>query len=258
MDQPGSSTNNYLDELMNRYYYNLDQPSSYTGISNLYKEIKREEPLINKNDVIQWLLKQKTYTLHRPMRINFDTNPIVSKFIDHIWNADLMEMPNPAENRNIKFLLVVIDNLSKFAWVKPLFNKTAPTVKKAFVRILNESHRKPSILATDAGGEFKNPSLKQYLRNRNIKHFIVNPSSHAVIVERLIRTLKSRIYKYFTYNNTKNYINILPNIVNSYNNTVHSRTKYRPIDVNEDNSIYVYQNLFKKRIPVEKIGFKYR
>ena len=47
-----------------------------------------------------------------------------------------------------------MDVFSKYAWVKPIKNKTSDTVAKAFKEIFNESRRRPKKLWTDRGGEF--------------------------------------------------------------------------------------------------------
>ena len=57
------------------------------------------------------------------------------------------------ENKGIRYLLTVIDILSKYAWVQPLNDKQGPTVVKAFDQILKEG-RKPLKLQTDKGKEF--------------------------------------------------------------------------------------------------------
>ena len=160
-----------------------------------------------------------------------------------------MEIKEFAENDNIKYILIVIDNLSKFCWAVPLLTKSGPAVKKAFVKILRESRRKPMIFATDAGTEFTYRELKHYLNYRHIKHLILRDSSHAVIAERLIRTLKEKIYKYMTFHRTKRFIDDFPDIIQGYNNSIHSRSKFKPVDVNETNQREVYRNLFKTRTP---------
>ena len=52
---------------------------------------------------------------------------------DDQWAADLVETQNIAkENKGIRYLLTVIDILSKYAWVQPLKDKKGPTVVQAF------------------------------------------------------------------------------------------------------------------------------
>ena len=52
----------------------------------------------------------------------------------------------------------------------------------------------------------------------------------SVIVERFIRTLKSKIYKYMTSFSKEVYIDKLDDTVNKYNNTYHSTIKMKPVD----------------------------
>ena len=53
----------------------------------------------------------------------------------------------------------------------------------------------------------------------------------SVFGERFIRTLKNKIYKYLTSVSKNVYIDKIDNIVNKYNNTYHSTTKIKPVDV---------------------------
>jgi len=151
---------------------------------------------------------------------------------------------------------MVIDNLSKYGFAEKLFNKKAQSVKKAFSSIIKKSKRKPKILTTDAGKEFTNNLFKNALKRNDIKHVIARDASKAAVVERWNRTIKEKIYKYLSYNRTKRYINVLSDIISGYNNTIHSRTKFRPIDVNKSNEKFVYRNLFRLQIPIEKQKYR--
>ena len=68
------------------------------------------------------------------------------------------------ENDGVKYLLVDIDVLSKYVWVRPMKNKTARSVLETFDSILSEG-RKPEKLRTYEGTEFLNESFQQYLNN---------------------------------------------------------------------------------------------
>ena len=72
----------------------------------------------------------------------------------------------------------------------------------------------------------------------------------ATLVERFNQTLKYLLYKYLYYNNTHRFVDVLDQIVHNYNQTVHSRTLFRPVDVNYANQRRVYQNLYKYRYKV--------
>ena len=55
-----------------------------------------------------------------------------------------------SNNKNVKYLLCVIDVFTNFAWVKPLMvNNGLITVLNGFIKIVNESNHKPSKLWVD-------------------------------------------------------------------------------------------------------------
>ena len=101
------------------------------------------------------LRKDLAYTLHRPRRRRgFPTLPVMVMSRDDQWAADLVKTQNIAkENKGIRYLLTVIDILSKYAWVERLKDKKGPTIVEAFNNILKDG-RKPLKLQTDKGKEF--------------------------------------------------------------------------------------------------------
>lgn len=100
-------------------------------------------------------------------------------------------------------------------------------------------------LQSDKGTEFKNKEFQMFLRSNQIHLFTTeNPETKASIVERFQRTLKSRMWKYFTYHQTRKYIDVLPDIVDGYNNTYHRSIRRTPISVNKSNEIEVTQALY--------------
>ena len=233
------------DKLLKKLYYNIKYPSSFKGIYKLFYQAKKENPSILLDDVKTWLLKQDTYTLHHYKIKNFHRNPFVSRHIDDNWQIDLVDIEYPEENKRFKYMLVVIDVLSKYGWSVPLLNKKPFSIKKAFTQILRKSKRKPKVLTSDSGTEFNNSLFKRFLINQKIKHFIArNTEVKAAVVERWNRTIKEQLYKYMYFNKTKRFVNILNNIIDNYNSTIHSRTHFKPIDVNNENEDIVYKNLY--------------
>ena len=84
------------------------------------------------------------------------------------------------------------------------------------------------------------------------------------IAERWNRTMKEKMFKYFTANNTNKYIDVLDDFVDKYNNTWHSSIILTPVEVRKIiNTITVYRNLYQDltRRPIHakfKIGDKVR
>ncbi|RWS18860.1 hypothetical protein B4U80_06734, partial [Leptotrombidium deliense] len=147
-------------------------------------------------------------------------------------------------NNQYAFLLTCIDIFSKFARVIPLRRKSAKTIIKSFSSLLE--FEKPEKLRYDKGKEFNNKYFRKFLNDQNIKNYPTeNDRLKCVVVERFHRTLKSRMFQYFTAYDTSKYIDVLHKLVDGYNHSYHSSIKMAPADVNHSNSKIVFKNLYK-------------
>ena len=174
--------------------------------------------------------------------------------IDKIWAADLADMRALSEeNEGVNFLLLVIDTFSKYGWIVPLKNKQAQTIVKALNEIFKESGRRPGKLWTDKGREFFNENV------RNLVYLYATENEEkSSIAERWIRTMKEKMFKYFTDNNTNKYIDVLPDLVEDYNNTVHSSTKFTPVEASKkENELKVWRNLYPDRYKKSRLNPKF-
>ena len=142
-------------------------------------------------------------------------------------------------NKGIKYLLSAIDLFSKYVWVFLLKDKRWITIVNAFQKIISKE-RKPNKLSADQGGEFCNRFLKRFLKINNIEMYSTYNEGKYVVAERFIRTLKNKIFKHMTAISKNVYFDVLDDIVNKYNNTVHRTIKMKPIDsyaeYNEDSN----------------------
>ena len=150
-------------------------------------------------------------------------------------------------NKEIRFLLCVIDIFSKYAWVVPLKDKKGISIVKPFQIILKQSNsRKPNKIWVDKGSEFYNASFKKWLQENDIAMYSAHNEGKSVVAERFIRTLKSKIYKYMTSISKNVYIDILDDIVDEYNNTYHTTIKMKPADVKDNTYINADKELNNK------------
>ena len=101
--------------------------------------------------------------------------------------------------------------------------------------------RRPQTLQTDKGKEFYNTTLQRWLKKEDMRHFSTLGDAKASIVERLNRTLKSRLYRYFTVANTTQYLDILPLLVQRYKKDVHPSIGMAPKDVTVKSEAEVWQ-----------------
>ena len=192
----------------------------------------------------EMLRKSLAFTLHRPPRRRFKMAPVVVLNIDQQWVADLVEMQRVwRQNGGVRYLLTVVDVLSKYAWVRPIKHKTGAEIVKAFESIVAEG-RRPQTLQTDKGKEFYNATVQRWLKQEGIRHFSTLGDAKASIVERFNRTLKPRLYRYFMAANTTRYVDILPCLVQRYNEDVHRSIGMAPRDVNVSNEAEVRQRLY--------------
>ena len=207
-------------------------PSSFSGVNSFFKELKKHF-VVTKKQVKNTLESSDVFTLHYPTRKSFQTNRVFVSGIDQLWQADLVDVHSLAkENKWFKYLLTVIDVFSKFAWVVPLKTKDSLSVTNAFKKIL-EGSRKPVKLQTDKGKEFYNREFQNLLKKHNIYLYSTNSDFKASVVERFNRTLKQKMWKYFTFSNNQKYFRILDDLVKSYNSSFHRSIKMAPKNVSK-------------------------
>ena len=169
-----------------------------------------------KKEVREWLQSQNTYTLHKPTRQRFPRRQVVVYGIDHQWQADLVDLGKLASyNKRFKYLLTCIDVLSRYAWVVPLKDKTGKTLKEAF-QVIYKSGRRPIRLQTNKGTEFTNRVFQ-------------------------------KMWKYFTHRETLTYVDVIFEMVASYNHTVHRTIDMPPAEVTWANQRTVSKRLYERK-----------
>ena len=114
-----------------------------------------------------------------------------------------------------------------------LKDKRRITIVNAFKKLISKE-RKPNKIWVDQGGEFYNTLFKRFLKINNNEIYSTYNEKISVVAERFIRTLKNKIFKHMTAISKNVYFDVLDDIVNKYNNTVHRRIKMKPIDVTSD------------------------
>ena len=186
----------------------------------------------------------------KPPKKNYATNKTDVYYIDDIWSLDILDLKDygAENNRGYRYVLVTIDNFSKFGWTIPLKNKNAQTIKDSFENILINSKRKPNLIETDRGKEFYNNIFQDFLNKNDIKLYSRNSSYGAVFAERFNRTIRDLLKKIVFERGDANWIDVLQTITKQYNNRIHSSTKLTPIQASlKKNEGYVYKKLLDKR-----------
>ena len=196
-----------------------------------------------------------SYTLHKPRRKRFATLPTLVFGVDEQWQMDLVDMQKLSQwNKGFKYLLTVIDVFSKRAWAEPIKSKSATHMVQALTQIQKKlSPHQPLRVQTDDGKEFFNKAVQAWFKQRGWHHFSTQGDAKAAVVERFHRTLKQRMYRAFTAQNSLKYVDLLPKLLRTYNRTPHRSIGMAPIDVTWKNQKDVWHRLYDKRLtPVRK------
>ena len=130
----------------------------------------------------------------------------------------LVEMiPHAKANKGVKYLMTIINAFSKYAYAVPMKTKTGVEVARALEPILRANKMK--CLQTDNGKEYYNSSVQKLLSRYGITLYSTYSEKKASIVERFNRTLKTHMYRAFSEQGNYRWLDMLPKLVNTYNNS---------------------------------------
>ena len=201
----------------------------------------------------------------RIVKRTFPRRRVIARFPFDLFMADLMEFPQyKFRNRGYRFALILIDVFTKKLYTAPLKKKTKEETAKAFEAIFHDFDEFPINLVTDKGLEFYNSEVRKIFDSYGINHYSTPTKTKwkASVAERVIRTIKSRLFKYFKADKTTNWVDVLPEFTKNYNSTPHSSHGFPPEDVSSENRHIVYKKLYPQNtltiVCKLKIGDKVR
>ena len=216
----------------------------------------------DKKQVQDELSKLSSFTLHKPIRRKFKRTPVKIMFYKNTICADLKSIETISKyNNNNTFVLCVVEIFSKQAYTRPLKNKSAAAVLTAFKSIFKEMGYWPMYCWTDMGKEFTNKLLREYFDSHDIKLYHIYSNMKAMICERFIQTLFTKIARYMTERETLKFVDKLQDFTRSYNNTYHSTIKKKPSEINDKNWMETWREVYapkykvaRKAIPQYAVG----
>ena len=218
--------------------------------------------------IADFLRQNINHSLHRRIvKKTFPRRRIITQYPFQIFQGDLVEYSQSDyayANNGYRFILVLIDCFSKMVYAAPVKRKNADYMSQAFEDILSNFDRFPNSLITDRGLEFYNSKVQKIFQNYGINHYHTKTKTKwkASMAERVIRTLKSRLEKYFYRTKSKRWIDFLPQLVSNYNSTPHRTIGMAPDQVTDKNSPTIYKKVFGdtnlKSVPRLSVGDKVR
>jgi hypothetical protein len=205
----------------------------------LYR-VKKVYPSASMKDIREFLKNNAVVDIHakkRKLQLGSVVLPLNSVQADLTFYKDYKSY-----NKGYWVILTVIDVNSRYAWAFPLKNKrdvVSSLEKIEFDKIM-----------VDLGSEFISKKFKDFVGDRVI-YANVGDKRAMSIVERFNLTLRNKIMKHMTLNNTVKWIDILDDIVDEYNNTIHSAINSEPRLISTKE---LEDNYNKKRADLLKIG----
>lgn len=210
----------------------------------------------------EYLQSQADFTREKKAVVNVrNRNHYYVFHSNELWEMDLITINSELRqwSSNVfKYLLCVVDCFDRYAFVECLKSKQPREVIFALNRIFENSNRTPRTISSDRGTEFTNKNMKSFLKSKMImqKFTITTLPAKAAMVEAFNRTFQQKMLRLLSFkrkspefekernaNTFKKYVEFVANV---YNNSVHSTTKFKPVNVNAQNMTKVYDNIHEK------------
>ena len=157
-----------MAQKLSNAYVDPSQSGSLGGVAKFAKAHGLTQS--KARQVLQTLL---SYTLHKPRRRHFPTLPVMVFKVDQQWVMDLMDVQKLAKwNKGHRYILTVVDVLSKYAWAIPIKNKTGAVMVQALQTLWKQaSPRQPQRVQSDDGTEFMNAKVQAFFTKQQVDHF---------------------------------------------------------------------------------------
>ena len=232
-----------LKQFLHKTYYNPGNPASFSSIKKLRDAAIAKGFTPTYKQIQEWLLHQQVYSLSKAAHTNFPRGYVVQSGLHIQWDLDLIDFNNiKAENDGYPYILMVMDQFSRFLYTVKLPNKTPQEVASALAVIIQKSSITPRAIYHDAGMEFIGAAMKEFCLKHKIKQFVTSTEHKNAQIERCIRTIKVKIFKYFLHMQHHRWVDIIPKITSSYNHSKHSALGLAPAEVTSENAELVRYN----------------
>ena len=241
-----------IEDEIRSSYKEPGHPIAFANPRTVYNYYNKQISLKKIREILNSL---ESYSLHKEFHKGV-RNISFARFKRYQFQIDLCFIIDLAEwNNGVKYLLTVIDCFTRYAFVRPLKNKTSAVVLKEFQHVINNINEKPKMIVCDKGNEFINKNFLDFCKKENMK--ILSPVSniHATYVERFNRTIQNLIYKFLTETNSKRYVDHLDKLVESYNLRYHRMIEMSPFEAetNPEAELHINKLISAREVQMKKI-----
>lgn len=231
---------------LSRIYYKVGNVGAFRGPKALYDSAKSAGLDFSLKDCREFLRSQPTYTLYKPARRNYPRNPIQAYFVGEVVQIDIMDMQKFKNSNRHLYVILAYDTYSKYLMGVPLLNRQPAGIMDALLTFLNGPLGIGAIY-WDKEGSFLSRVVQEFLKEVGVHNYTTTSKVKAPGVERVIRTIRMAVQRYFHANKTEHWESFLPEFITAYNNRKHSSTGEKPLDVVQNSSIVLRQAPGDKR-----------
>jgi len=222
---------------------------NYPSFDKFKKILKLNNVIASNKEILDFIKTQTINELHKPTQKIKENYKFIIAFEPYeMLQIDLLDYSKYSRtNKGYKFILIAVDVFSRYAFAKPIKNKTPENVLDGF-KLFNIKNI--NSVYSDSGNEYKGVFSK-YLNEHNIISLKAEIGDHNSlgIIDRFSKTLKIMISKYMTANETTRYYDVLDDLLKAYNNTPHTALG----DISPSNSFSGENYNLIKRINLEKL-----
>ena len=224
-----------MNENLSQLFYNPKEGLS--NVQELYKRSREKGHKYTLKQVREWYKDQPVNQIYKqPQKVQRFNKIQSNNFSVGTFQADLMDLQRFARwNKGYRYLLNIIDIYSRYAWSFPIKSKKPSEIAPFFKQVIDEVKPKKMWFTFDNGNEFKG-DVKKLLNEKGAEIHLNDPKSinsknTVGLIERFNKTLLNKIRKYMTINDTVKYYDAVPDMIDNYNNTVHSTTNKTPYSI---------------------------
>ena len=215
-----------MEEVKKIFY---DKKEGLTNINKLYEKIQEINPNITKNELQEFYDKQPINKLMKPVRRPKHFNSYVANYPSHIYQLDIINYSRFKQN-SYQYIICMIDIYSRFLMAKPMTNREMPTIIKNVKEMIEENGPPYKI---ECDNEFNKKEFINAMDEYDIKIRFSDPNEDwkNPIVERVNGTLQVLLQRFRLLTKDNFWFKYLEDAVYNYNNSVHSTTHQKPIDI---------------------------
>lgn len=232
------------EKYLQRYYLRPSNPGSLSSVHTFVKNYKQ----VGLAQAQKSLNKLSTYALYRPLkRKPHIRRPVIVFQPNQLIQVDLAEFSSiKTKNRGYAYLFLGIDVFSKKAYFSLLKHKSTKEIAAAISKLLAETKFKLRNLQSDFEPAIYSKVVQAILKKHKVNFYSTRSKLKANVVERLVKTIKSKIYRLMHENKTQNWFQTVEKVIKSYNESIHSSHGHVPNKIGPKNYSQVFQNLYSR------------